>query len=144
MPSRCPGLLLLLLLDRERAAALVVGSALHVQPATSMPCRAHAPVQMSAMIPSTAGKAAVAAVTAFGLWFRRIRSVNAAKDEFTNMVWADAPTDEELEAESCTVLGEDKTSGRVWYRCFDKSEGLDCEPDASVGADSFVCKEPSK
>lgn len=147
MSRRCTScsqrlLLLLLLLDGERTTALVVGSALaHVGAA---PARAHAP-QMGALSRSiTASKAAVAAVGAFGLWFRRIRSLDAAKQEFADLQWADAPTDEELAAESCTVLGEEKDSGRVWYRCFDKSEGLECERDVSLGADSYVCKEPRK
>ena len=149
-PSCPPLLLLLLLLDGQRAAALVVGSALqhvvspsHVGVGAAPPPRAHTP-QMGALSPVTASKAAVAAVGAFGLWFKRIRSLDAAQQEFSNIEWAEAPTDEELEAESCTVLGEEKDSGRVWYRCFDKSEGLECEEDASLGTDSFVCKEPRK
>ena len=143
-PSCPPLLLLLLLLDGQRAAALVVGSALpsHVGVGAAPP-RAHTP-HMGALSPITASKAAVAAVGAFGLWFKRIRSLDAAQQEFSNLEWAEAPTDEELEAESCTVLGEEKGSGRVWYRCFDKSEGLECEQDASLGAGSFVCKEPRK
>ena len=32
----------------------------------------------------------------------------------------------------------------TWYACTEPSEGLECEPNVSLGADGFICKEPAQ